>query len=73
MRSKVQYVDRGERCTKYFFGLEKNYEKKKMINKFVYENTGEALLTQEKITDFLPESLLYSGLLPPGHLLIVYT
>ena len=51
VRSKVQYVERGERCTKYFFGLEKNNGKKKMINKLVDENTGEALLTQEKITD----------------------
>ena len=45
VRSKVQYVERGERCTKYFFGLEKNNGKKKMINKLVDENTGEALLT----------------------------
>ena len=45
VRSKVQYVERGERCTKYFFGLEKNNGKKNMINKLVDENTGEALLT----------------------------
>ena len=51
VRSKVQYVERGKRCTKYFFGLEKNNGKKKMINKLVDENTGEALLTREKITD----------------------
>ena len=51
VRSKVQYVERGERCTKYFFGLEKNNGKKKMINKLVDETTGESLVTQEKISD----------------------
>ena len=51
MRSKVQYVEKGERCTKYFFGLEKNNGKKKLINKLVDETTGDALLTQDKISD----------------------
>ena len=51
MRSKAQYVEKGERCTKYFFGLEKNNGKKKMINKLCDESTGEAFLTQEKISE----------------------
>ena len=47
MRSKAQFVEKGERCTKYFFGLEKNRGKKKIINKLVDELTDETLLTQE--------------------------
>ena len=50
MRSKAQFVEKGERCTKYFFGLEKNRGKKKIINKLVDELTDETLLTQEDIS-----------------------
>ena len=50
-RSKAQFVEKGERCTQYFFGLEKHNGKKKMINKLVDETTGEALLTQDKISE----------------------
>ena len=51
VRSKAQYVEKGERCTKYFFGLEKSNAKKKMINKLEDESTGETFLTQDKISD----------------------
>ena len=51
LRSKAQFVEQGERCTRYFFGLEKNKGKKRMINKLIDDVTGEALLTQQKISD----------------------
>ncbi len=34
-RSKAQWVEHGERSSKYFFGLEKSKGKKKMINKLI--------------------------------------
>ena len=37
VRSKAQFVEKGERCTKYFFGLEKNNRKRRMLNKLVNE------------------------------------
>ena len=51
LRSKATFVEKGERCTKYFFGLEKNNGKKKMVNKLLDEATGESLLTQDKISE----------------------
>ena len=51
-RSKAQWVEKGERCTKYFFGLERSNAKKKMITKLVDDKSGECLLTQDKITDY---------------------
>ena len=52
VRSKAQFVEKGERCTKYFFGLEKNKQKEKNgLNKLVNEESGESLLTQDKISE----------------------
>ena len=51
VRSKAQFVEKGERCTKYFFGLERNNRKRKMLNKLVNEESGESLLTQDKISE----------------------
>ena len=50
VRSKTQYIEKGERCTKYFFGLEKSNAKKRMIYKLEDESTGETFLTQDKIS-----------------------
>ena len=43
MRSKAQFVEKGERCTKYFFGLEKNNRKRRMLNKLMNEESGGSL------------------------------
>ena len=51
-RSKAKWVEKGERCTKYFFGLERSNAKKKMITKLVDEESGECMLTQDKIADY---------------------
>ena len=51
MRSKAQFVEKGESCTKYFFGLEKTNGKKRAINKLIDESTGEVLLDQHKISE----------------------
>ena len=51
VRSRAQYVEKGERCTKFFFGLEHNNGKKKMINKLVDDSTGDVFLTQDEISN----------------------
>ena len=51
VRSKAQFVEKGERCTKYFFSLEKNNRKRRMLNKLVNEESGESLFTQDKISE----------------------
>ena len=52
IRSKAQWVEKGERCTKYFFGLEKSRWKKKVINKLQDEVSGDSYVIQEKISNF---------------------
>ena len=51
MRSKAQWVEKGERCTRYFFGLEKANGKRKAILKLTDSETGENLQTQDKISN----------------------
>ena len=50
-RSKVQWVEEGERSTKYFFGLERTKGKKKMITKLVDEVTGQVMYSQDEISE----------------------
>ena len=51
VRSEAQFVEKGERCTKYFFGLENNNRKRRMLNKLVNEESGESLLTDSYLTE----------------------
>ena len=51
LRSKAQWVEKGERCTKYFFGLEKSNGKKKSIQKLIDSQSGEPIHHQDKISD----------------------
>ena len=51
VRSKAQFMEKGERFTKYFFGLENNNRKRIMLDKLVNEESGESLLTQDKISE----------------------
>ena len=52
-RAKAQWVEQGERSTKYFFGLEKSKAKKKSIVKLVDEDSQQTILTQSGITDHI--------------------
>ena len=49
-RSRVQWVEEGERSTKYFMGLEKASQKKKSITKLVGDSRN-VLTTQEDISE----------------------
>ena len=46
--SRAQWTDKGERSTKYFFGLEKSNSKKKSICKLVKDNVE--LYEQDEIS-----------------------
>ena len=48
-RARVQWVEEGERSTKYFLGLEKSAQKKKSITKLVTESR-DIITTQEEIS-----------------------
>ena len=49
-RSRIQWVEEGERSTKYFMGLEKASQKKKSITKLMDESRN-ILTTQEDISE----------------------
>ena len=52
MRSRAQWVEQGERCTKYFFSLEKSHWKKKNLNNLYDGDTNETYVTQDKISQY---------------------
>ena len=49
-RSRAQWVEQGERSTKYFFGLEKSSGKKKFISK-LSSSSGSTIYDQAGISD----------------------
>ena len=49
-RSRIQWVEEGERSTKYFLGLEKAAQKKKSISRLATESR-EILTSQEDISN----------------------
>ena len=49
-RSRAQWVEQGERSTKYFFGLEKSNGKKKFIGK-IKSSSGNTIYDQAGISD----------------------
>ena len=50
IRSRVNWTEKGERSTKYFFGLEKSKGKKKTLTK-ISSNNGNLLYDQSAISD----------------------
>ena len=49
-RSRARWTEQGERCTRYFFGLEKSNAKKKSISKISSQNSG-MIYDQQGISD----------------------
>ena len=47
IRSKAQWVEDGEKCSKYFLNLEKNHSEKKIIQKLIVE--GNEIQDQDEI------------------------
>jgi hypothetical protein len=50
IRSRVQWVEQGEKNTKYFLGLEKNRQTRKTINSLYDENGG---ITRQQIFSYI--------------------
>ena len=48
IRSKVRWLEEGERCTQYFFGLEKINYNKKQIRRITLDN-GKTITTDSEI------------------------
>ena len=53
-RARIQWVEEGERSTKYFLGLEKSAHKKKSITKLITESR-DILTSQEQISAHVVE------------------
>ena len=61
VRSKAQWVEDGEKSSKFFFSLEKNRSEKKVIQKLIVD--GEEILEQDDILK--EEARFYQNLYSP--------
>ena len=66
-RSRIQWVEEGERSTKYFMGLEKASQKNKSITKLMDESRN-ILTTQEDISEHVVT--FYQSLSPLNSLML---